>query len=80
MEYEKHPAGEYVLDTAAAAAEIPCSPNTLKKWRCTGEHIIPYIKPAGRCFYHPADEDHWNSAINHTTITDRIANGPMISR
>lgn len=55
MEYEKHPAGEYVLDTAAAAAEIPCSPNTLKKWRCTGEHIIPYIKPAGRCFYHPAD-------------------------
>ena len=53
----KRPAHEYTLDTDSAAKRIPCSPGTLRKWRCTGERVIPYIKPAGRCLYHPADID-----------------------
>jgi hypothetical protein len=53
----KRPASEYILDTAEAAARIPCAPATLKRWRYTGARVIPYIKPAGRCLYHPDDID-----------------------
>ena len=59
-------ASEYSLNNEAAAQRIGIKPSTLRKWRCTGEKQIPYIKPAGRPMYHPADIDEFKISTLRT--------------
>lgn len=50
---EKH------MTTVEAARYLNLSPGTLKKWRCTGEQDIPFLKIGRRVIYKKADVDAW---------------------
>lgn len=42
-----------------AASYIGCSENTLKVWRCTKRHNIPFYRLGRSVFYKQQDLDDW---------------------
>jgi hypothetical protein len=60
-----------LLNHAAAAAYIGCTPRQLRRWKEEGTLQIPVVHLQGRCWYEPEEIDRWRASLPRTIPNGR---------
>jgi len=58
---------EHLLNETQAAEILGCKAQTLRIWRCTGRHDLPYVKVGRLCRYRLSDIEKWLAARTVTS-------------